>query len=290
MNRRLCVLGVCIVVAGLLPLACSEDESDKTTGTVIGSTSVEIDTRTITTHTGEAAIANFLTAIFRDEVEALGNAVDVVFINAGGIRGGPINPETFEFLTDESRIGKLFPKGDLTDQDVSGWLPFRNDTTIAKITGTQLKSILERSVENLPPDLRNDKGGWLLHADGLKYTADCSKTTQKLTTDGKAIERAGERIVKIELGSSVIYDPSAAIDTLASVSIKVATFAFLVGGFDGHLAFTEVAEADKTTIPIATLDLVEKVKDHVKAHSPIAPAKDGRLTIVGTCGVPGTTP
>ncbi len=269
--------------------ACAPKEEPPTTnGTVIGRTEVEIDTRMITTRVGEAAVGDFMMDLLREEMNAQGKAVDIAIINAGAIRGGEVDAATFAFKTNEAKLGQLYPAGDLTDLDVQGWYPFHDDTALVTITGTQLKSILERGVMDLPPDLRNDKGGQLLQVSGLKYRADCAGQRQQLNADGSMVVTDGSRINLIQVGSKVIYDSAQSVDLLASTSVRVVGNSFIAAGLDGHLALKQGTNPE--TLKFDDYNFAQKLVAKVKASSPIAPVKDGRIAIVGNCGQPLTQP
>lgn len=286
MKRYLAILALGLLV---FTAACTDPPDEDEKGTVIGSTSVEIDTRVITTHVGEAAIGSYMSDILKDALAAHGNTVDFAMLNAGAIRGGEWDTENFKPLSDTAAMGSIYPKGDLTDVEVKGWLPFKNDTMVATVSGEQLKSILERGVSAMPPDLVQEQGGWLLQTSaGLAYTITCVNQRQELNDEGTAIETAGERITKIEVGGTVIWDVDNSVDQLAGFSTVMAVNSFIGGGFDGHVAFNDAT--DKTNIPIGDLDHLDKVIADIKENSPIAPAKADRITVIGACGVPATIP
>lgn len=278
----------------LFLIACGDDDDTSAQddgGTVIGSTSVEIDTRVVTTHVGEAAVGSYMSDVFKDALADSGHPVDVAILNAGAIRGGEWDTENFAPKSADAAMGKLYPVGDLTDVDVAGWLPFRNDTVIMSVTGEQLRSVLERGVSSLPPDLAQEQGGWLLQvSDGLKYSVTCENQRQELNAEGAAIATPGSRVTKIEFKGTVIYDVAGSVDNLASATATVGVNSFIAGGFDGHVAFSAIPEADKTVIPFADLDHIAEVRKDIEASSPIAPATSGRITVIGACGVPATQP
>lgn len=287
MNRDILALVGC--AAAVCLNCCSSEGTEPQGGTVIGSTNVDIDSRLQATHVGESSLANFLVDILKDGLNASGKDVDVAFLNAGAIRGGAINLETFAFVVPEDAKGKIYPKGDLRDTDVAGWLPFPNDHSIAVISGVQLKSVLERSANALPPDLAQDLGGWLLHGAGLAYKIDCQGVRQELSDTQTEIATEGSRIVYIEVaGKGVIYDTAASIDELATVQVRIAVNTFVFEGNDGHLAFREATNGE--AVPLAEFDHVKAVEDYIRSHSPIAPTTDGRITVIGDCGRPATLP
>jgi 2',3'-cyclic-nucleotide 2'-phosphodiesterase (5'-nucleotidase family) len=279
MTKRVCALALLV--------ACSSTPGARVP-IVIGSAAVAVDTRTQTTRTGEAAVGDWIMDLLVEESNKLGKQVDVGLMNAGAIRGGLIDPKTFKFLTDDGKLGKIYPAGPLTDVDVEGWYPFHDDYTFETLTGTQLKSVLERGVSELPPDLRNDLGGPFIQVSGVRYTADCSGAVQQLNSAMNAISSEGSRIVKLQVGAKVIYDAANGIDLLASSTVRVAVNSFIVKGLDGHISLGGGTNVD--TITYAELGFGQKMKDKVKATSPIAMMTDGRIVIVGDCNQPLTFP
>ncbi len=278
-----------IIVISALVAACSGTESPPKEGQVIGQTAVAIDTRVEVTHSGEAAIGNYIADVLASEFATHGHPVDVSIVNAGAIRGGPVDETTFTFLTPGAARGQVYPAGDLTDVDVAGWLPFANDQVILEMTGEQLLVALERSAAALPADLANLGGGWLLHASSsLRYEIDCAGERQTINATGDAVESPGTRIRRITLHGEVIFDRENDIDALAATSLALGVNSFLGDGRDGFLVFGEVS--DRVFIAHDDMDWVDSVKSHVTANSPIAPATDGRIVVHGECGTPLTLP
>jgi 2',3'-cyclic-nucleotide 2'-phosphodiesterase (5'-nucleotidase family) len=270
--------------------ACSSS-SGNSEQDVIGRTTVDIDTRIRTTHVGEAAIGSFITDVWKSGIETKGKAMDVVLLNSGAIRGGT------EVGNMGLPIGDIYPVGDLTQKNIEAWLPFGDSTDLVTLTGVGLKSVLERGVSSLPPDLKNDEGGWFLQVAGLKYTVTCANTAQQISGSGCTFEQGfdpcdistpGERITKIEVGGTVVYDVDNAVDDLTGLTVRVCGSSFLTQAGDGHLAFGDAT--DRETIKQADFDLVKEVVNYIKANTPIAPATGDRITIIGDCGVPGTIP
>jgi 2',3'-cyclic-nucleotide 2'-phosphodiesterase (5'-nucleotidase family) len=269
---------------------CADSTGQSSAAIVIGATSVELDTRRDVVRTSESAVADFMMDTLLATMTAAGHSVDVAFTNAGAIRGGTVD-ENGVPTTDEAKVGKIYPAGPLTDLDVAGWYPLNKDSVVVALTGTELRSALERGVSLLPPDTRNDKGGPFLQVAGLKYTVDCAGTPQKLDspTDPKLtqIVAEGTRVVKIELdgAAGVIYDVANGIDNLASTTVNIATNLYVTqAGNSGQVALWNAP--NKTTILSTELDFVEHLQNAVKSQSPIAPHKDGRINIIGTCGMP----
>jgi 5'-nucleotidase len=270
----------------LLLIAC--DSSSGPVGVVVGKTTVQIDTREISSRVGEIAIGDWMSDLLKRKMGALGNTVDVALINAGAIRGGTIDTKTGKYTTADGKVGHLYLPGNLTDLDIEGWFPFHDDHTIVTITGTQLKSILERGVSQLPPDLKNGEAGNFLQVSGLRFTVDCSGTRQQLDAMSTMIVTEGTRISHLEVNGAVVWDPASSVDKLAATTLNVVVNSFVASGGDGHLAFKTGTVVQM--IPYASFNFAQAMVDEVKATTPIAPVADGRIQIVGSCGQPLTQP
>jgi len=256
-------------------------------GMVIGSSSVDIDTRITTVWVGEAAVGNFMADVLRQSVATMNGEIAMSFVNAGAIRGGVIKSGAVP-VTIDAKLGKIYPAGDLTDADVEGWFPFHDDHEVMTLTGTQLKSVLERSAAQLPPDLKNNAGGPVLQVSGGRYTIDCEGTVQQIDAASQKVTTEGTRVVHIEVGGQVVYDRARGIDQLAATTVTVVVNSFVAAGLDGHLAFTK--GTDRQAIPFDTFNFALTLVDAVRASSPIAPSVEGRIDVVGDCGRPLSPP
>src|SRR5699024_5358479 len=124
----------------------------------------------------------------------------IAFQNGGGIR------ETIE-------------KGPITAGDVINVLPFGNDPVVGKLTGEELKDILEHSV-HLAPEYH----GGFLHVSGMTFKYDSSR-------------EPGDRVVEMKVdknGETVDIDPDK--------KYLVTTNEFTAQGGDG---FETLAKADE---------------------------------------------
>ncbi len=246
--------------------ACGEDSADGK-AEVLGKATKDIDLHHSIVRTQECGMGNLLAELMLAGVAEAGAEAEIAFMNGGGIRGDAV-----------------MPAGDITSKMIDDMLPFSNDHEVVKVTGTQLKSILERSVASLPVDPSGEeRSGWFLHPTGVSYTVTCANQNQRLNALKDAIETEGQRITKIAIGATVIYDPSTSTDALSTTSIKVAAPGFIARGEDKHLAFTLSPEPDHQKYPIETFNLVTAMKNYVKAHSPIDPPKKNLMTVVGDC-------
>jgi 5'-nucleotidase/UDP-sugar diphosphatase len=91
----------------------------------IGTTATELDSRSATIRSQEAAIGNLIADAIRESTGA-----DVAITNGGGIRAN-----------------KLYPAGSkLTRRDILSELPFGNATSMVEIVGADIKAALENGV------------------------------------------------------------------------------------------------------------------------------------------------
>jgi len=134
----------------------------------IATTAVELDSRTATVRTGEAAIGDLIADAMRELSKA-----DAAVMNGGGIRAGKIYP----------------PGTKITRRDVLAELPFGNRVVTLEITGQALREALENGLAQLPRS-----GGRFPQVSGVKLTADFSRP-------------AGQRIVSISVAGAPL-DPA----------------------------------------------------------------------------------
>jgi 2',3'-cyclic-nucleotide 2'-phosphodiesterase (5'-nucleotidase family) len=126
-----------------------ERELGRQLDTPIGTTAVELDSRTATVRTREAAIGDLIADALRWSAQT-----DVAVTNGGGIRGGKIYP----------------PGTTLTRRDVLTELPFGNRLMTIDISGSELKAAIENGLSQLP-----SPGGRFPQVSGLKIEADASR-------------------------------------------------------------------------------------------------------------------
>jgi 2',3'-cyclic-nucleotide 2'-phosphodiesterase (5'-nucleotidase family) len=129
----------------------------------IGATGVELDSRSATVRTGEAAIGN----LFADAMRASAGA-DAAVTNGGGIRGGRIYQ----------------PGRTITRRDILAELPFGNRVVTVEVTGSDLKRALENGLSQLPAP-----NGRFPQVSGLVIDAEVRRP-------------AGDRIVSLKVGGA----------------------------------------------------------------------------------------
>jgi 5'-nucleotidase/UDP-sugar diphosphatase len=118
-------------------------------GVPIATTAVELDSRTATVRTREAAIGN----LFADAMRSVARA-DAALLNGGGIRAA-----------------KLYHPGDtITHGDVLSELPFSNRVVVLELPGRDLKRAIENGLSLLPRP-----GGRFPQVSGIEVTFDAAR-------------------------------------------------------------------------------------------------------------------
>jgi 2',3'-cyclic-nucleotide 2'-phosphodiesterase (5'-nucleotidase family) len=133
----------------------------------LGTTAVELDSRSSIVRTREAGIGNLIT----DAMRVVGRA-DAAIMNGGGIRAGRIYP----------------PGTPITRRDVLAELPFSNRVVSVEISGRDLKRALENGLVQLP-----NAGGRFPQVSGITLEADIQRP-------------AGNRITTISVGGTPLVE------------------------------------------------------------------------------------
>jgi 5'-nucleotidase/UDP-sugar diphosphatase len=144
---------VAAVVAGF------EQQLSKELDTPIGTTAIELDSRTAVVRSREAAIGNLIADALRWSAQT-----DVAVTNGGGIRGGKIYP----------------PGSTLTRRDILTELPFGNKLITIDISGKDLKAAVENGLSQLP-----NPSGRFPQVSGLKIEADVRRPPGQRVTSMK---------------------------------------------------------------------------------------------------------
>jgi len=193
----------------------TKDISAKMDG-IVGSSAQQLS-RSASGRNGEIALGNWQTDVFRKITNS-----DIAFQNAGGIRAD-------------------LPEGKLTMRHIYELAPFGNTIFTMKLTGAQLKEILEKSVSG--------KFG-MLQVSGLKFKYDKSR-------------EAGNRVVEIAVGNKPVSPKK---------YYKVATNSFVAKGGDDFNIFKQGKEIRDTGIIDRDAQLL-----FVKKYSPLKAQLEGRM-------------
>lgn len=195
--------------------------------------------------TQESPLGNLSADALRDYCDS-----DIAIQNGGGIRAG---------LT----------AGNVTVGNIFAMLPFDNKVTLIQATGQTVWDALENGVSGYP-----DTYGQFPQVSGIKYTFDGSKP-------------AGQRIISVTLDDGTPLD----MDKWYSVACND----FMCGGGDGYTMFNVLnpdnntnSSSETSTQELPGCKLVYRtndyyrtvVSDYIKKKGNIAPALEGRITIL----------
>ena len=212
---------------------------------VIGQCASDIAWSSPLVRTQESPLGNLAADALRDYCDA-----DIAIQNGGGIRAG---------LT----------AGDVTVGDIFAMLPFDNKVTLVEVTGQTVWDALENGVSGYP-----DTYGQFPQVSGIHYTFDGSKP-------------AGERIVSVTLPDGTPLD----MDGWYTLACND----FMCGGGDGYTMFNVLNPADggdgngeMAVQELPGCKLVYRTNDYyrtvvseyIKEQGTIAPALEGRITIL----------
>ncbi len=187
----------------------------------IGSTEAILDGEKASNRTGETNLGNLIT-----DAMAADSGAAIAITNGGGIRA-------------------TVQKGTITRGDMITVLPFGNFIVTKKLSGEQVRQILEHGVKDYP-----EASGGFPHVSGIHFVFDPA-------------QKPGSRIVSITRNG-------APLDMKASY--LVATNDYLAAGGDGFSTYTQA----KTENEFSTME--EAVTRFIKAKGSIRYAAQGRIT------------
>ncbi len=146
------------------------------------------------------------------------------------------------------------PAGDISLGQVLEVLPFGNTIVNFDLTGAEIVEALENGVSMV-----EEVKGRFPQVGGLRYAFNPDLP-------------AGSRIISVE-----VWDPAqkAYVPLDLKATYRVCTNNFLYGGGDGYEVFATKAQNVNETGLLLSDVLVE----YIKAHSPVSPAVEGRITI-----------
>lgn len=140
------------------------------------------------------------------------------------------------------------PAGPLTYGTLIEMQPFGNGLTIISLTGDEIKKVLEFGVSKAP----EYSGGFIHVSKGTAYQWNASRPV-------------GDRVTSITLAGQPL-DPAK--------TYKITTNSFTASGGDAH---ETLKNAPGPRVETGILD-IDALIDYVKAHSPIEPKREGRIT------------
>ncbi len=143
------------------------------------------------------------------KMRAMGPVADAALVNAGSVRGS-------------------IPKGDVSVGQLCDLLPFGNRLVVCRLSGLEIKSVLEVGIDRALTSPEND--GAFPYVAGLRYTVDLSKS-------------GGKRLVRVELqGGKGTWRMLA--DT---ADCRIVTNNYLIKGGDGYDLLPRIAQKAQDT-------------------------------------------
>ena len=227
----------------------------------IGLTTMPLDVRKSTLRTGETGAGDYLADTVLEEIPG----IDIVFLNAGAIRGD-----------------EIIPAGEITWLTLHEILPYDNIIIKLEMSGDEIRETLERSAsaiivegDGCSVDNRVPSGGFLQVA-GLRFDIDTGEQPFCADFDSDEEEtqilNAGSRVSNI---SVVTGSETVLLDLNKTYTVAVNDY--IAGGGDGY--------TNLRAIPVnrtfnTEVDLIDILADRISQESPIGPETDGRINII----------
>jgi 5'-nucleotidase/UDP-sugar diphosphatase len=242
-------IAISFILAVLLS-SCCKDEFEKPVA--LGEIKMNLDASKSEVRTKETLIGNLIADAMKADAERKDKSVDFALMNGGGIR-----------FDQETRPSGIYPSGLFTSEMVDEMLPFGNTNAIVKVTGKELKSILERSVAQLPLA----EGPFLQLSAEIKITVDTTKAPQIINDliEPNVIIYNGSRIKSIKI-NNVEYDSTATYTLITSD--------FIAAGNDGYVALKNIAPDKKEDL---NEDQTGALKEYIILKTPITPVIEERI-------------
>ncbi|MGN7851970.1 5'-nucleotidase C-terminal domain-containing protein [Exiguobacterium sp. 22311] len=184
----------------------------------------------------------------RNSETALGNLITDGMLK----KAKEYNKDTVIAMQNGGGIRAAIDAGPLTVGEVLTTLPFGNTLATAKMTGEEIKNLLEISVGIAPKE-----NGGFLHVSGMKFEYDSTKAV-------------GERVTKMEVnnnGTFEVIDPAK--------TYVIATNAFTAKGGDGLTPFETAYKAGRVT-DLGLSDW-ENLRDFTKSLGQVDYKIEGRI-------------
>lgn len=231
-------------------LSSCEKERPPVKEIVIGQTTVDLDANKPVLRNNEALLGNIVTDALLENGLAKGMEIDFAMINSGSIR-----------FNSEIRPNGIYPAGDLTNLEVVEMLPFYDYEVFVELTGTQVKSIFERSAAGI------NRGAFLQVSKEVKLYIDPLKQNQLLDESvfPEQIALEGSRIDSIFVNG---------VKLLPEAVYNVATSNFLALGGDQNVILYQLDDTKRSYTEDLITDVVE---EYIKTYSPVSPAIEGRI-------------
>lgn len=223
-------------------LASYKNEVDQVSNEEIGAvalkplTNPRLSDSDVSVRADETELGNLITDAMLAKAQEKMPEVAIAMQNGGGIRA-PID------------------QGPITVGEVIAVLPFGNDPAVVRLSGDEIKRILEYSVRLAP-----EESGGFLQVSGMKFTYDSTK-------------EAGSRVVSMQVKQGDVY-----ADIQPDQMYAVTTNNFTAKGGDGYDVFAQ-AYAEGRVQDLGEIDW-EQFRDYMveDLNGEVNPVIEGRIT------------
>jgi 2',3'-cyclic-nucleotide 2'-phosphodiesterase (5'-nucleotidase family) len=240
-----------IILITLIFISCVPGPIDESQGGIIGRVNSELDANKSFIRVEEAPIGNMIADAIKEYLDKNEEAVDLVIMNAGGIR----------YNKNERPTG-IYPLGDYTAGMIAEILPFSNIIVITYISGKDIKEIFEHSVSALP----DAQGRFLQVSKGFKVVINTANTAEVLNSEEDTIVIPGNRVMSLKLNGEPLKD---------SRIYKVASTDYIAYGGDNYLTLKNLKNEQRKNVLIG---IKTALKRYIQSNSPI-PIVEGRIII-----------
>ncbi len=227
---------------------------------IIGDSLVDLDARAELIRRGETNLGDLIADSWLERFPQ----ADMALVNSGSIRG-----DTF------------YPAGPLTYLTVNEMLPFRGEIVMVKMTGADIRRILEVSAsavrvegDGCEEGDRAPTGGFM-QIGGLRITLDLRNPCFCGRYIGKELDEIiheGSRVADV-----LVYRDNSWVELDPMETYTVLVNGYIADGGDGQYLFLEDAQ-EKIVTTMLTTDILS---DFIIRHTPIAPEIDGRINVTG---------
>ncbi|WP_077310476.1 bifunctional metallophosphatase/5'-nucleotidase [Terribacillus halophilus] len=215
-----------------------DEMSNQETGAVAQKplTNPRLSDSNVSVRANETALGNLITDAMLVKAQEKMPEVSIAIQNGGGIRAA-------------------IDQGPITVGEVITVLPFGNDPAVVKLSGDEIKQILEYSVRLAP-----EESGGFLQVAGMKFSYDSTK-------------EAGSRIVSMQVKNGDVYT-----DIQPNQTYLVTTNNFTAKGGDGYDVFAN-AYAEGRVQDLGEIDW-EQFRDYMveDLNGVVDPVIEGRIT------------
>lgn len=220
--------------------------------TVIGKSDVTLDGERTSVRKQETNLGDFMADGMRAKVQSIveqGDAKGYVTIqNAGGIRA-------------------TIPSGDVTLGALLTTMPFGNNLSALKMTGTEIKAALENGVSGVETG-----EGRFPQVSGMKFTYDSKQPGEKIDSVTGKLTQEGSRVTDIQiLGENGQYAPIE-----PNSYYIVATNSYIAGGGDFYRSMA-AAKEDGRYYELNLVDY-EVFREYLDSVGTVKQATEGRIT------------